>query len=248
MTATYVNLAVRAPLEEAVGVLEVAGVPGLVGPQAGEWCGVFVDGDDGMVGSQRRPLSAVAARLSDRVDSTVLLVSLFESRVLGYDLFDHGKAVDYYVSRPGEWTGEDLPSEGGDAQQLAVTCGLPDAAGQVAEVLVRDAEADEVHRHARLTELLALPPYLVGVAAADARERADDDYVVLEPRPAAGTDRSMAVRVTALALCGLALFLWVWAFLQGSWGTGVLALVVTAAAVLAGWLSVGAVRGRGDDD
>lgn len=240
MTATYANLAVRAPLQEAVGVLEVAGVPGVVGPQAGEWCGVFVDGDGyGLVGAERRPLSAVASRLSDRVDSTVLLVNLFEGRVLGYDLFDHGKAIGYYVSRPGEWTGEDLPSEGGDADTLAVACGLPDSGAELAELLDREADDDEVRRHTRLTEALALPPYLVGTSTADARQRSTDDYVVLEPRSVPRRDMGRAMKIVALALLCLALFIWVQAFREGSWGTAVFALVATAVAVLAGWLSTG---------
>ena len=245
MSDTYANLAVRAPIQEAVGVLEVAGVPGVVGPQAGEWCGVFVDGDAyGLVGSDRRPLSAVAARLSDRVDSTVLLVSLFEGRVLGYDLFDHGKAVDYYVSRPGEWAGEDLPSEGGDAERLAAACGLPGAGATLAAVLERDAEVDEVRRHARLTEALALPPYLVGTSTAEVRARVDDDHVVLEPRPVPRRDMSGTIRIVALALFCFAVFVWVQAFREGSWGTGVFALVATAIAVLAGWLAT--TRRTGD--
>ena len=238
MTTTYANLAVRAPIQEAVGVLEVAGVPGVVGPQAGEWCGVFVDGDGyGLVGADRRSLSAVAAKLSDRVDSTVLLVSLFEGRVLGYDLFDHGKATGYYVSRPGEWTGEDLPSEGGDAAALAGACGLDAARPEVAAVLDRDAEVDEVSRHRRLTELLALPPYLVGVAASDVRREMRDDYVVLEPRPVPRRDMSRTIRIVALALFCFALCVWVQAFREGSVGTGVFALVATAIAVLAAWLA-----------
>lgn len=244
---TYVNLAVRAPIEEALGVLEVAGVPGLVGPQAGEWCGVFVEGDDhGLVGSEQRPLSAVALRLSDRVDSTVLLVSLFEGRVLGYDLFDHGKAVDYYVSRPGEWTGEDLSSEGGDAEVLATACGLPGLGGELGVLLDRDAEDDEVRRHARLTEALALPPYLVGAAASDVQDASGDDFVVLQPRPVPRRDLGRMARVAVLGLLCLALFAWVQAVRESSWGTAVLALVVTAVAVATGWYATtSGNRGRG---
>ncbi|MQA78181.1 MAG: hypothetical protein GEV10_06835 [Streptosporangiales bacterium] len=240
MATTYVNLAVRAPVDETVGVLEVAGIPGVVGPQAGEWCGVFLDGDGyGLVGADRKPPSSVALRLSDRVDSTVVLVSVFEGRVLGYDLFDHGKATGYYVSRPGEWTGEDLLSEGGDAEVLAKACGRLDLGDELAEVLVRDAEVDEVVRHRRLAGLLALPPYLVGTATSEAHEGADADYLVLEPVPVKRRDNSRTLRIVALGLACFALFVWVQAFREGSWGTAVFAVIATGVAVLAAWLGVG---------
>lgn len=240
MATTYVNLAVRAPVDETVRVLEVAGVPGVVGPQAGEWCGVFLDGDGyGLVGADRRPPSSVALKLSDRVDSTVVLVSVFEGRVLGYDLFDHGKATGYYVSRPGEWSGEDLPSEGGEVGVLATACGRLDLDDELAAVLDRDAEVDEVERHRMLTAALALPPYLIGTSTSEAHAGADADYLVLEPVPVRGRDNRRTLRIVALGLACFALFVWVQAFREGSWGTALFAVIATGVAVLAGWLGVG---------
>ncbi|MBO0892374.1 MAG: hypothetical protein J2P14_15770 [Acidothermales bacterium] len=247
MSGTYANLAVRAPIEEAVGVLDVAGVPGVVGPQAGEWCGVFVDADAyGLVGADRRNINTVALRLSDRTDSTVLLVSVFENAVLGYDLFHRGRAVGYYVSRPGHWTGEDLPAEGGAVDVLTEMCGVPDVDGHLGAALARDAFGDEVSRHRRLCELLGLPRYLVGAGRADVGA-ATDGYVALEPMPARrAPDTSRALRIVTLGLACFALFVWVQAFREGSWGTGVFAVVASGIAVLAGWLSfdLPKVRGR----
>lgn len=234
------NIAVRAPEDETVGVLEASGIGGLVGPQAGEWCGVLVSGDGfGLVGESRKDVSTVGLRLSDRVGSVVLLLTVFEGRVLGYDLFDRGKAVGYYVSRPGEWTGEELPSEGGDAAGLARACGRPGAVDEVAEVLARDAETDEVARHRRLTDLLGLPPYLVGTAYSDARGDAGGiGYTIVELLAREKRrDTGRALRIVALGLACFALYVWLRAFREGSWGTGVFALVATAVAVLAGWLS-----------
>lgn len=243
-SSTYVNLAARAPVDEVLGVLEVAGVPGVVGPQAGEWCGIFVEGDGyGLVGGERRPLSAIALRLSDRVDSTVLLVSLFEGRVLGYDVFDHGKAVGYYVSRPGHWTDEDLPSEGGDPGVLATACGLPGVRDELPPLLDRDATDDEVRRHAQLTELLALPPYLVGIAAGDVAADGEQ-YVALQPQPVPRRDMSRMARIAALGLLCFALFAWVQAFREGSWGNAVLAAIATVVAGLTGWYATGDLRTR----
>ncbi|MQA04686.1 MAG: hypothetical protein GEV07_18865 [Streptosporangiales bacterium] len=242
--STYVNLAVRAPVDEALGVLEVAGVPGVVGPQAGEWCGVFVAGDGyGLVGAERRPLSAIALRLSDRVDSTVLMVSLFEGKVLGYDVFDRGKAIGYYVSRPGHWTDEDLPSEGGEPDVLATACGLPGVQDELAPLLDRDAEDDEVRRHARLTELLALPPYLVGTGTGDVRSDGID-YVALQPQPVPRKDMGRMAKVAALGLLCFALFAWVQAFHEASWGNAVLAGFVTVVALVTGWFATGDLRAR----
>lgn len=245
MSDTYTNLAVRAPIEEAVGVLDVAGVPGVVGPQAGEWCGVFVDADAyGLVGADRRNINTVALRLSDRTDSTVLLVSVFEDAVLGYDLFHRGKAVGYYVSRPGHWTDEDLPAEGGDVDVLTEMCGVPDVDGQLGAALARDAFDDEVSRHRRLSELLGLPPYLVGAGRSDV-DAADDRYVALEPQPTRRPDNSRALRVVTLGLACFALFVWVQAFREGSWGTGVFAVIASGITVLAGWLSFDRISLRG---
>jgi hypothetical protein len=246
VTETYANIAVRAPIEEAVGVLDVAGVPGVVGPQAGEWCGVFVDADGyGLVGADRRSLNTVALRLSDRTDSTVLLVSVFENAVLGYDLFHRGKAVGYYVSRPGHWTDEDLPAEGGDVDVLTEMCGVPDADGLLGEALGRDAFGTELDRHRRLSELLGLPPYLVGAGRSDVGADADG-YVALEPQPTAKRpDTSRALRILTLGLACFALFVWVQAFREGSWGTGVFAVIATAITVLAGWLSFDKPRLKG---
>ncbi|HEX6445954.1 MAG TPA: hypothetical protein VF053_12755 [Streptosporangiales bacterium] len=237
MSETYANLAVRAPIEEVVAVLDVAGVPGVVGPQAGEWCGVLVDADGyGLVGDDRRSINTVALRLSDRTDSTVLLVSVFENAVLGYDLFHRGKAVGYYVSRPGHWTDEDLPAEGGDVGVLTQTCGVPDADGLLAEALGRDAFDTELDRHRRLSELLGLPPYLVGTGRADVAADAAG-YVALEPQAAGKPDTSRTLRILTLGLACFALFVWLQAFREGSWGTGVFAVVASAITVLCGWLS-----------
>lgn len=237
MSDTYANLAVRAPVEEAVGVLDVAGVPGVVGPQAGEWCGVLVDADAyGLVGPDRRSINTVALRLSDRTDSTVLLVTVFEDAVLGYDLFHRGKAVGYYVSRPGHWTGEDLPAEGGEVDVLTKMCGVPDPDGELAGALARDAYADERSRHRRLTELLGLPPYLVGAGRSDV-DAADDGWVELEPMPTKRPDTGRTVRIVTLGLACFALFVWVQAFREGSLGTGLFAVIATGVTVLAGWLS-----------
>lgn len=236
MSDTYANLAVRAPIEEVVGVLDVAGVPGVVGPQLGEWCGVFVDADGyGLVGADRRSINTVALRLSDRTDSTVLLFTLFEDAVLGYDLFHRGKAVGYYVSRPGHWTGEDLPAEGGEVDVLTKMCGVPDD-GRLGAALARDAFDDEVSRHRHLCELLGLPSYLAGTGRSDV-DAADDGYVALEPQPTKRPDSSRAVRIITLGLACFALFVWVQAFREGSWGTGVFAVIATGITLLAGWLS-----------
>jgi hypothetical protein len=245
VTETYANIAVRAPIEEAVGVLDVAGVPGVVGPQAGEWCGVFVDADGyGLVGADRRSLNTIALRLSDRTDSTVLLVSVFENAVLGYDLFHRGKAVGYYVSRPGHWTDEDLPAEGGDVDVLTRMCGVPDADGSLGAALARDAFDTELDRHRRLSELLGLPPYLVGAGRADVEADADG-YVALEPQPTRKPDTSRTLRILTLGLGCFALFVWVQAFREGSWGTGVFAVIATAITVLCGWLSFDRLKSKG---
>lgn len=245
MGETYAGLAVRAPIEEVVGVLDVAGVPGVVGPQAGEWCGVFVDADAyGLVGADRRNINTVALRLSDRTESTVLLVSVFEDVVLGYDLFHRGKAVGYYVSRPGHWSDEDLPAEGGDVGVLTKMCGVPDVDGSLGDALVRDAFAGEVDRHRRLSELLGLPPYLVGAGRSDVDATADG-YVALEPQSTRRPDTSRALRIVTLGLACFALFVWVQAFREGSLGTGVFAVIATGVTVLAGWLSFDRISLRG---
>jgi hypothetical protein len=109
----------------------------------------------------------VAANLSDELRCSALAVTNHDDSVLVCVLFDGGRLIDEYNSAP-EYFGEEVSyaAQGGDAERISLTLGVPDRAAQVAAVLAIQANEEglvfETDRHAQLVESLGLPKCAVG--------------------------------------------------------------------------------------
>jgi hypothetical protein len=127
----------------------------------------------GTVAAGRRGVAGVGAWLADRLPATVLAVRVLRDRQLLLAAWADGEEVGRYLSDPSRepGAGDDvLPDPLGTehAPGFAAACGLPDVAGDLAEILAEHLDQDSVfesERLARVLRLLRLPTWLVAAAA-----------------------------------------------------------------------------------
>ena len=123
------------------------------------WTVVFDRASDEML----MPLEPLTALISRELAGTALAVLDHDDDVLMYLLYRDGEKLDEYSSRPGYFTGENSPPEGGKAGLLCEAVGLPDREKTVQAILQPEKlPVFAYEQHRQLAEALSLPPGAVG--------------------------------------------------------------------------------------
>lgn len=143
----------------------------LAQPESGWLVAVAVPGD-GSIAAGRRGVVGVGEWLAVRLSQTVLAIRVLADRQLVLAAWADGDEVGRYVSDPSREPGADddvLPEPLGAeyAAAFAVTCGHPEHADELADLLAETLDPDSVIESERLAELLrllGLPTWLVATA------------------------------------------------------------------------------------
>ena len=119
-----------------------------------EWTVVFDRASDEML----MPLEPLTALISREMGSVALAVLDHDDDVLMYLLYRDGAKLDEYNSRPGFFTGEKSPPEGGKAGLLGEAVGFPDRQKAIQAILHPDQlPVFAFEQHQQLVEALSLP-------------------------------------------------------------------------------------------
>lgn len=99
-------------------------------------------------------LADLAGRLSQDLQCMAFAVLVHDDSILMYFLYENGESRDSYHSKPGYFSGDDLPPSGGDADVLARMFG---AEASAVEHILRQSFVFEHERHQALIAALGLP-------------------------------------------------------------------------------------------
>jgi hypothetical protein len=160
MGAFYTNVTVRhADVDAVIAALETLGRDAFVAPARN---GAVVVFDAHIESQDARDIDSLASPISKRLRCAALLALNHDDDLLYYALFERGRLVDEYNSRPGYFDGTEQTAAGGDARKLAAAFGVRDRADRLDRLLHGAEYAFETERHAALVQLLELPPAAVG--------------------------------------------------------------------------------------
>lgn len=160
MGAFYTNVTVRhTDVDAVVAVLEKLRRDAFVTPAHD---GAIVVFDAHIESQDAKDIDRLASPISKRLRSTALLALNHDDDLLYYALFESGRLIDEYNSRPGYFDGTEHAAIGGDARKLAAAFGVPDQADALNRLLHTTKYTFEIERHAALVQLLGLPPAAVG--------------------------------------------------------------------------------------
>jgi hypothetical protein len=109
------------------------------------------------------PLEPLTALLSQRFTTTAFGVLNHDDDILAYMLYRDGKKLDDYESRPGFFTGTELPPAGGDAKILSSAFEQP-TAGPALHAILHPPELPllALEQHRQIVAALGLPKELIG--------------------------------------------------------------------------------------
>lgn len=154
---------------EVLAALREIRFSGWLAPPQDGWLVAVAASGDATIAAGRRGVVGVGGWLADRLAATVVAIRVVADRQLLLAAWLDREEVGRYVSDPSYGlTDEDdvLPDPLGveDAAAFAAACGRPEAAGDLAELLAEQLDADSViesERLGALLRLLRLPRWLV---------------------------------------------------------------------------------------
>jgi hypothetical protein len=160
MGAFYTNITVRhADVDAVIAVLERLGRDAFVTPAHN---GAVVVFDAHIESQDAKDIDRLASPISKGLGCVALLALNHDDDLLYYALFEGGRLIDEYNSRPGYFDGTEQDAAGGDARKLAAVFGVRDRADRLDRLLHGAEYTFETERHAALVQLLGLPPAAVG--------------------------------------------------------------------------------------
>lgn len=164
--------------------LTSAGRAATVCPERDGWVVVCLEETE----AQHPLLMEAAARdLSRGLGCVAIGVLNHDDDVLAYWVAVDGRLVDQYVSHPGALEGRDSPPEGGNARVLAEVVGRPDVEVELGAILHPTGGGHPpfaMALHEKLTQLLGLPPFTVGLSymsESPLPDELDDDDIIEVP-------------------------------------------------------------------
>lgn len=168
MGGFYTNVTLRhADLDAVIAALENLGRDAFVAPPHD---GAIVVFDARMETQDAKEIEGLASPLSQRLHCAALATLNHDDDLLFYALFEDGRLVDEYNSRPGYFDGKTAAPAGGDARKLAAAFGVLDKVEPLHHLLHGAEYTFETERHAALIDLLGLPPAAVGFGYETIRE------------------------------------------------------------------------------
>jgi hypothetical protein len=199
----YTNITLRGPdLDPVLAYLDAEAIVAYVAaPQPG----YVVVYDQASESQDDTILTARAAQLSHQFNCPALAVLNHDDDVLAYWLYQDGTRIDAYDSTPGWATGEDAPPTGGDAATLCRAFGVPTAAVNSVEGILRASSgvtdfpfgpdsdltlADLIQAATSPDRLADILRRLLGV---ESLEEMDVDAMMQHIQSAAGRDYTFAV-------------------------------------------------------
>jgi hypothetical protein len=109
-------------------------------------------------------IATVSETLSRTLNAVALTVLNHDDDILLYLLYEDGRKLDEYESRPGYFEGAIRPPSGGDAKLLCERFGHPDRQSDVDRVLRSPSEyVFALQQHQELVEILGLPTRAVAL-------------------------------------------------------------------------------------
>lgn len=162
MGSFYTNITLKGPRQdEVIEYLSVDKRSAAVSPAFNELTVVY---DEAAESQDDQVLSALAADLSRQFHCPALAVLNHDDGVLWYELYDNGKKLDGYNSRPDYF--DELESDstrrGGNPQALCSVFNPDQDPGKVRAVLDREY-LFEIDRHNDLAQVLNLAELAVGI-------------------------------------------------------------------------------------
>jgi hypothetical protein len=156
MGAFYTSVTVRhADPDAVIAVLGKLGRDAFVTPAHN---GAVVVFDARTESQDAKDIDPLAGPISKRLRCAVLFVLNHDDDFLYCALFERGRLIDEYNSRPGYFDGTEQKASGGDARKLAAAFGVPDRADRLEPLLHAGEYTFQTERHAGVVQLLGLPP------------------------------------------------------------------------------------------
>ncbi len=160
MGAFYSNVTVKhADPDAVIAVLEKLRRDAFVSPAQN---GAVVVFDAHIESQDAKDIDRLASPISKGLRCAVLVALNHDDDLLYYALFECGRLIDEYNSRPGYFDGTEQEAAGGDARKLAAAFGVPDRADRLDRLLHGTEYTFQTERHAALVQMLGLPPAAVG--------------------------------------------------------------------------------------
>jgi hypothetical protein len=156
----YVNFSVHRPDQQRIAdVLRQGGYQAIVTPPQNGYVVVYEKKSE----FDEQQIVKVGTHLSREGDALVFAALNFDEDVFAYWLFDRGRLVDSFNSRPdyGKATSSKAESRGGDAQQLCVAFRTKASPADVQAILHGDF-VFVTEQHEQLAKLTHLPSWSVG--------------------------------------------------------------------------------------
>ncbi len=144
---------------------------GWLGPVEGAWVVAVAAHAAGVVAVGRRGVLDVAGELSRLLGATVVAVRVADDRQLVLAAWSDGAELGRYVSDPSHGLDDDVvpdPLGVEHAEAFAAAAGVPEAAGDLSELLADELDPDSVIESERLLGVLralGLPTWLVASAS-----------------------------------------------------------------------------------
>src|SRR5215510_7663694 len=136
MGAFFTNLHARAAASEPIieGLRNTGSLPSYISGPGGGWISVYPQSTEGQ---DQALLERLAKALSIAARTIVLASLVHDSDVWTFAVFDQGRAVDRYCSRPGYFTGKKRRPSGGKIDALLPLCRTGTSAADLEDLLKR---------------------------------------------------------------------------------------------------------------